>query len=77
MIPVARPSDIVLLHLSVGSPLNDLFARLPVRKALLAEFWRYDSLLRAWKGQAPTPALEMAIRDAGGLIAPLPRGSSV
>lgn len=49
----------------------------PVRKALLAEFWRYDSMRRAWKGQAPTPALERAIRDAGGLIAPLPRGSSV
>jgi len=48
-----------------------------VRKALLAEFWHYDSLLRAWKGQAPTVALERAIRDAGGLIAPLPRGSSV
>ena len=48
-----------------------------VRKALLAEFWRYDSVRRAWKGQAPTAALEMAIRDAGGLLAPLPRGSSV
>lgn len=34
-VPVARPDDIVLLHLSVGSPLNELFARLPVRKALL------------------------------------------
>jgi hypothetical protein len=48
-----------------------------VRKALLAEFWRYDSDRRTWKGQAPTPTLEMAIRDAGGLLAPLPRGSSV
>jgi len=47
-----------------------------VRKALLAEFWRYDSLRRAWTGQAPTAALEMVIRDAGGLLAPLPRGSS-
>jgi glycosyltransferase involved in cell wall biosynthesis len=34
-VPLARPDDIVLLHLSVGSPLNELFARLPVRKALL------------------------------------------
>lgn len=34
-LPVAQPDDIVLLHLSVGSPLNELFARVPVRKALL------------------------------------------
>ena len=30
-----RPDDIVLLHLSIGSDLNDLFPQLPGRKAIL------------------------------------------
>jgi glycosyltransferase involved in cell wall biosynthesis len=29
------PSDVVLLHLSIGSPLNEVFRTLPYRKALL------------------------------------------
>lgn len=31
----AKPDDVVLLHLSVGSDVNDLFAALPCRKAIL------------------------------------------
>ncbi len=31
----ARPDDIVLLHLSIGSLANEIFATLPVRKAIL------------------------------------------
>ncbi len=31
----ARPEDIVLLHLSIGSPVNDAFRSLPCRKAIL------------------------------------------
>ncbi|HSA18220.1 MAG TPA: glycosyltransferase family 4 protein [Kiritimatiellia bacterium] len=30
-----RPDDIAFLHLSIGSPVNDLFAELPCHKALL------------------------------------------
>ena len=30
-----RPDDIALLHLSIGSPVNDAFAALPCRKAIL------------------------------------------
>lgn len=33
--PFIRPDDVVLLHLSIGSPVNDAFRRLPCRKALL------------------------------------------
>lgn len=33
--PVCRPGDVVLLHLSVGSPVNEIFAGLKCRKALL------------------------------------------
>ncbi len=29
------PDDVVLLHLSIGSPINDVFLRLPCRKAIL------------------------------------------
>lgn len=29
------PDDVVLLHLSIGSPANDVFATLPVRRAIL------------------------------------------
>jgi glycosyltransferase involved in cell wall biosynthesis len=32
---VWRPDDIALLHLSIGSPINDAFAALPCRKAIL------------------------------------------
>lgn len=32
---VAKPEDIALLHLSIGSPANDCFARLPCRKVIL------------------------------------------
>jgi glycosyltransferase involved in cell wall biosynthesis len=31
----AAPEDIALLHLSIGSPVNDVFAGLPCRKAIL------------------------------------------
>jgi glycosyltransferase involved in cell wall biosynthesis len=31
----ARPEDVALLHLSIGSAVNDLFAELPCRKAIL------------------------------------------
>lgn len=31
----ATPEDIVLLHLSIGSPVNDIFASLPCQKAIL------------------------------------------
>lgn len=34
-IPVASPDDIVLLHLSVGSKVNDAFKELPCKKAIL------------------------------------------
>ena len=30
-----RPDDVVLLHLSIGSDVNDLFPQLPGRKAIL------------------------------------------
>ncbi|MBP7829920.1 MAG: glycosyltransferase family 4 protein [Kiritimatiellae bacterium] len=30
-----RPDDVAFLHLSIGSPVNDLFAELPCRKAIL------------------------------------------
>ena len=33
--PALRPDDIVLLHLSIGSPANELFRQLHCRKALL------------------------------------------
>ncbi|MBN1673858.1 MAG: glycosyltransferase [Kiritimatiellae bacterium] len=33
--PGCRPDDVVLLHLSIGSPVNDLFASLRCRKAIL------------------------------------------
>lgn len=42
----AKPDDVVLLHLSVGSDVNDVFAGLPCRKAILyhnvtpAEYFR-------------------------------------
>jgi glycosyltransferase involved in cell wall biosynthesis len=32
---VADPRDVILLHLSIGSVVNDIFAELPTRKALL------------------------------------------
>lgn len=32
---VAKPDDIVLLHLSIGSQVNDIFLSLPCRKAIL------------------------------------------
>ncbi|MBU0676485.1 MAG: glycosyltransferase family 4 protein [Verrucomicrobia bacterium] len=32
---VCKPEDVVLLHLSIGSPVNDVFAELPCRKAIL------------------------------------------
>ena len=31
----ARPDDVALLHLSIGSPANDVFRALPCRKAIL------------------------------------------
>ena len=34
-IPACRPEDVVLLHLSIGSVVNETFARLPCRKAIL------------------------------------------
>ena len=35
VVQTLRPGDIVLLHLSIGSRVNDLFATLPCRKAIL------------------------------------------
>jgi L-malate glycosyltransferase len=32
---VCDPDDLVLLHLSIGSPVNEIFAKLPCRKAIL------------------------------------------
>lgn len=32
---VFQPEDVVLLHLSIGSPVNEMFAELPGRKAIL------------------------------------------
>ena len=32
---IVQPSDVVLLHLSIGSPANDVFASAPCRKVLL------------------------------------------
>ncbi|MCE9615544.1 MAG: glycosyltransferase family 4 protein [Lentisphaerae bacterium] len=34
-VATARPDDIVLLHLSIGSVVNEIFATLPTRKAIL------------------------------------------
>ncbi len=30
-----RPDDLVILHLSIGSPVNDIFAELPCRRAII------------------------------------------
>lgn len=47
----ARPEDIVLLHLSIGSPVNEVFAELPCRKAILYHNVTPPEYFRGWQEQ--------------------------
>ncbi len=49
-----RPDDVVLLHLSIGSDVNDLFAGLPCRKAILYHNITPPEYLRGIQEQVAT-----------------------
>jgi len=44
-----RPDDVVLLHLSIGSTINDVFASLPCRKAILYHNITPPEFFRGWQ----------------------------
>ena len=65
-LPALRPDDVALLHLSIGTPVNRLFATLPCRKAIL-----YHNVTPAHYFRLYNPALHDDLaagrRDAASL----------
>ena len=76
-----RPEDIVLLHLSIGSPVNRIFAELPCKKAILYHNITPPEFLQGIQAQIASHRLMLRAglirQTSAGIYAWLPAGLRV